>query len=110
MGVHSRLRGLHDRIRDEALVGNLYINRDTVGAVVGSHPFGGHGASGTGPKGGWAELLKAFGQRAHCDRQHNGPWGQHGTVQSRVTAFNYHALHSRAVRAANADKMHLTIN
>ena len=110
MGVHSRLRGLHDRIRDEALVGNLYINRDTVGAVVGSHPFGGHAHVRHRPKSGWAELLKAFGQRAHCDGQHNGPWGQHGTVQSRVTAFNYHALHSRAVRAANADKMHLTIN
>jgi RHH-type proline utilization regulon transcriptional repressor/proline dehydrogenase/delta 1-pyrroline-5-carboxylate dehydrogenase len=58
MGVHSRLRGLHDRIRDEALVGNLYINRDTVGAVVGSHPFGGHGASGTGPKAGGPNYLK----------------------------------------------------
>ena len=58
MGVHSRLRGLHERIRDEALVGNLYINRDTVGAVVGSHPFGGHGVSGTGPKAGGPNYLK----------------------------------------------------
>jgi RHH-type proline utilization regulon transcriptional repressor/proline dehydrogenase/delta 1-pyrroline-5-carboxylate dehydrogenase len=58
MGVHSRLRGLHDRIRDEALVGNLYINRDTVGAVVGSPAFGGHGASGTGPKAGGPNYLK----------------------------------------------------
>lgn len=58
MGVHSRLRGLHERIREEALVGNLYINRDTVGAVVGSHPFGGHGVSGTGPKAGGPNYLK----------------------------------------------------
>ena len=58
MGVHSRLRGLHERFAKEHLVGNLYINRDTVGAVVGSNPFGGHGLSGTGPKAGGPNYLK----------------------------------------------------
>lgn len=58
MGVHSRLHGLHDRLEKEALIGNLYINRDTVGAVVGSNPFGGHGLSGTGPKAGGPDYLK----------------------------------------------------
>lgn len=58
MGVHSRLRGLHQRLENEALIGNLYINRDTVGAVVGSNPFGGHGLSGTGPKAGGPDYLK----------------------------------------------------
>ena len=58
MGVHSRLHGLHKRLEDEALIGNLYINRDTVGAVVGSNPFGGHGLSGTGPKAGGPDYLK----------------------------------------------------
>ena len=50
MGVHSRLHGLHERLENEALIGNLYINRDTVGAVVGNITFGGHGLSGTGPR------------------------------------------------------------
>ena len=58
MGVHSRLHCLHKRLEDEALIGNLYINRDTVGAVVGSNPFGGHGLSGTGPKAGGPDYLK----------------------------------------------------
>lgn len=58
MGVHSRLHGLHERLEKEALIGNLYINRDTVGAVVGSNPFGGHGLSGTGPKAGGPDYLK----------------------------------------------------
>lgn len=58
MGVHSRLHGLHQQLENEALIGNLYINRDTVGAVVGSNPFGGHGLSGTGPKAGGPDYLK----------------------------------------------------
>ena len=58
MGIHSRLKGLHEQLSREHLVGNLYINRDTVGAVVGSNPFGGHGLSGTGPKAGGPNYLR----------------------------------------------------
>ena len=58
MGIHSRLKGIHERLSREHLVGNLYINRDTVGAVVGSNPFGGHGLSGTGPKAGGPNYLR----------------------------------------------------
>jgi len=58
MGVHSRLKGIHERLAREYVVGNLYINRDTVGAVVGSNPFGGHGLSGTGPKAGGPNYLR----------------------------------------------------
>ena len=42
--------------------GNIYINRDTVGAVVGTQPFGGHGLSGTGPKAGGPNYLTRFCQ------------------------------------------------
>jgi RHH-type proline utilization regulon transcriptional repressor/proline dehydrogenase/delta 1-pyrroline-5-carboxylate dehydrogenase len=58
MGIHSRLKGVHERLAREHLVGNLYVNRDTVGAVVGSNPFGGHGLSGTGPKAGGPNYLR----------------------------------------------------
>ena len=44
----------------KANVGNFYLNRDIVGAVVGVQPFGGHGLSGTGPKAGGPKLLKKF--------------------------------------------------
>ena len=51
-GVHSRIEGTVDHIRDRIEAGNIYVNRNIVGAVVGVQPFGGHGLSGTGPKAG----------------------------------------------------------
>ena len=51
-GVHSRIEGTVEHIRDRIEAGNIYVNRNIVGAVVGVQPFGGHGLSGTGPKAG----------------------------------------------------------
>ena len=51
-GVHSRINATVDYIRERLRVGNLYVNRNQVGAVVGVQPFGGEGLSGTGPKAG----------------------------------------------------------
>jgi len=50
MGLHSRLDSAHATARSSTAAGNLYINRDTIGAVVESQPFGGSRLSGTGPK------------------------------------------------------------
>ncbi|ODN43711.1 bifunctional proline dehydrogenase/L-glutamate gamma-semialdehyde dehydrogenase PutA [Piscirickettsia litoralis] len=52
LGVHSRISTTINEITAKAKVGNLYINRNQVGAVVGVQPFGGEGLSGTGPKAG----------------------------------------------------------
>jgi RHH-type proline utilization regulon transcriptional repressor/proline dehydrogenase/delta 1-pyrroline-5-carboxylate dehydrogenase len=52
LGVHSRVDETIDRIVDRARVGNVYVNRNIIGAVVGVQPFGGEGLSGTGPKAG----------------------------------------------------------
>ncbi|WP_027458672.1 bifunctional proline dehydrogenase/L-glutamate gamma-semialdehyde dehydrogenase PutA [Dechloromonas agitata] len=52
MGIHSRIDETIEAIRERAQVGNLYVNRNMVGAVVGVQPFGGEGLSGTGPKAG----------------------------------------------------------
>ncbi len=52
LGVHSRVDQTIDRIVARARVGNIYVNRNIVGAVVGVQPFGGEGLSGTGPKAG----------------------------------------------------------
>jgi RHH-type proline utilization regulon transcriptional repressor/proline dehydrogenase/delta 1-pyrroline-5-carboxylate dehydrogenase len=52
LGVHSRVDETIDRIIDNARVGNIYVNRNIIGAVVGVQPFGGEGLSGTGPKAG----------------------------------------------------------
>ena len=47
-------------VADRAHVGNLYVNRNIIGAVVGSQPFGGEGLSGTGPKAGGPHYLLRF--------------------------------------------------
>jgi RHH-type transcriptional regulator, proline utilization regulon repressor / proline dehydrogenase / delta 1-pyrroline-5-carboxylate dehydrogenase len=67
LGVHSRIDATVERIRARARVGNLYVNRNQIGAVVGSQPFGGEGLSGTGPKaGGPHYLLRFANERTAC--------------------------------------------
>ena len=60
LGIHSRIDATIDRIVRRARVGNLYVNRNMIGAVVGVQPFGGEGLSGTGPKAGGPHYLYRF--------------------------------------------------
>ncbi|MCE2570254.1 bifunctional proline dehydrogenase/L-glutamate gamma-semialdehyde dehydrogenase PutA [Motilimonas eburnea] len=60
MGIHSRNETSYRWLEQHARVGNCYINRDQVGAVVGVQPFGGQGLSGTGPKAGGPHYLYRF--------------------------------------------------
>ncbi len=60
LGVHSRIDGFAERISELVPAGNLYINRNIIGAVVGVQPFGGVGLSGTGPKAGGPHYLPRF--------------------------------------------------
>ena len=60
LGVHSRIGAAADAVRRVARVGNLYVNRSMIGAVVGVQPFGGEGLSGTGPKAGGPHYLPRF--------------------------------------------------
>ena len=57
LGIHSRIGAAADRIARRARVGNVYVNRNMIGAVVGVQPFGGRGLSGTGPKAGGPHYL-----------------------------------------------------
>lgn len=57
LGVHTRIESTADYITKHAKVGNMYINRNMIGAVVGVQPFGGEGLSGTGPKAGGPHYL-----------------------------------------------------
>ena len=52
LGIQSRIDDTIDYIRKNVRVGNIYVNRNIIGAVVGVQPFGGEGLSGTGPKAG----------------------------------------------------------
>ncbi len=60
LGIHSRIQAFADYIFQHTQVGNTYINRNMVGAVVGTNPFGGCGLSGTGPKAGGPHYLFRF--------------------------------------------------
>ncbi len=60
MGLHSRIARSGELAEARARVGNLYVNRSMIGAVVGSQPFGGEGLSGTGPKAGGPHYLQRF--------------------------------------------------
>ena len=60
LGVHSRIDATVNRIVGSLSVGNVYVNRNMIGAVVGVQPFGGHGLSGTGPKAGGPHYLLRF--------------------------------------------------
>jgi RHH-type transcriptional regulator, proline utilization regulon repressor / proline dehydrogenase / delta 1-pyrroline-5-carboxylate dehydrogenase len=60
MGLHSRIARNAETVEALAKVGNLYVNRSMIGAIVGSQPFGGEGLSGTGPKAGGPHYLSRF--------------------------------------------------
>jgi RHH-type proline utilization regulon transcriptional repressor/proline dehydrogenase/delta 1-pyrroline-5-carboxylate dehydrogenase len=60
LGVHSRIDDTIEAIIDRVQIGNIYVNRNMIGAVVGVQPFGGNGLSGTGPKAGGPHYLARF--------------------------------------------------
>jgi RHH-type transcriptional regulator, proline utilization regulon repressor / proline dehydrogenase / delta 1-pyrroline-5-carboxylate dehydrogenase len=66
-GAHSRIDAMIERVGSRLAAGNLYVNRNIIGAVVGVQPFGGRGLSGTGPKAGGPLYLKRLLARAPLD-------------------------------------------
>jgi RHH-type proline utilization regulon transcriptional repressor/proline dehydrogenase/delta 1-pyrroline-5-carboxylate dehydrogenase len=67
LGLQSRIDTVHAYVERHARVGNLYVNRNQIGAVVESQPFGGEGLSGTGPKAGGPHYVARFAtERVTC--------------------------------------------
>ena len=67
LGLHSRIDATRRLVEAKARVGNFYVNRNQIGAVVESQPFGGEGLSGTGPKAGGPHYLARFAtERVTC--------------------------------------------
>jgi RHH-type proline utilization regulon transcriptional repressor/proline dehydrogenase/delta 1-pyrroline-5-carboxylate dehydrogenase len=60
LGIHSRIDETAEQVVERLPVGNVYVNRNIIGAVVGTQPFGGSGLSGTGPKAGGPDYLRRF--------------------------------------------------
>jgi RHH-type proline utilization regulon transcriptional repressor/proline dehydrogenase/delta 1-pyrroline-5-carboxylate dehydrogenase len=67
LGLQSRIDTVRDYVEEHARVGNFYVNRNQIGAVVESQPFGGEGLSGTGPKAGGPHYVGRFAtERVTC--------------------------------------------
>ncbi len=66
LGIHTRIETTVKEIRQRVRVGNIYVNRNQIGAVVGAQPFGGEGLSGTGPKAGGAHYMHRFATERVC--------------------------------------------
>ncbi|HTN96727.1 MAG TPA: bifunctional proline dehydrogenase/L-glutamate gamma-semialdehyde dehydrogenase PutA, partial [Nordella sp.] len=66
LGLHTRIETTVAEVRARARVGNMYVNRNQIGAVVGAQPFGGEGLSGTGPKAGGPHYLSRFATERVC--------------------------------------------
>ncbi|MGB0631471.1 MAG: bifunctional proline dehydrogenase/L-glutamate gamma-semialdehyde dehydrogenase PutA, partial [Alphaproteobacteria bacterium] len=87
-GLHTRIDDRVQWIVDHVRAGNIYVNRNQIGAVVGSQPFGGEGLSGTGPKAGGPFYLPRFraGDRVNSAVP-DGPAVSHDAVQDALDAL-----------------------
>ena len=80
-GLHTRIDERVQQVVDRVQAGNIYVNRNQIGAIVGCQPFGGHGLSGTGPKAGGPMYLERFRSGAQAQivpgsRYLPGPTGE----------------------------------
>ena len=85
-GLHSRIDNRVQDLTDALSVGNIYVNRNQIGAVVGSQPFGGEGLSGTGPKAGGPHYLRRFTQSPATPAETALNTEDEAVVQTRLTA------------------------
>jgi RHH-type proline utilization regulon transcriptional repressor/proline dehydrogenase/delta 1-pyrroline-5-carboxylate dehydrogenase len=83
LGVHTRIDETIEQVVGRAAVGNIYVNRNMVGAVVGVQPFGGEGLSGTGPKaGGPLYMYRLLAKRPDNVLARAGALGLPGSVEA----------------------------
>ncbi|WP_227817485.1 bifunctional proline dehydrogenase/L-glutamate gamma-semialdehyde dehydrogenase PutA [Nitrogeniibacter aestuarii] len=85
-GLHTRIDDRVQQIVDRIRVGNIYVNRNQIGAIVGSQPFGGEGLSGTGPKAGGPHYVNRF-RRTEAPAAHPAPEGAPVSAQALSAAF-----------------------
>ncbi len=112
LGIHSRIDATVDRIVSRTRAGNVYVNRNIVGAVVGVQPFGGEGLSGTGPKAGGPlyvyRLTRDPGDADFATRELPGPTGEHNSwrlvPRGRLIALGGERRQCRRVERAGASR------
>ncbi|MGI9401324.1 MAG: bifunctional proline dehydrogenase/L-glutamate gamma-semialdehyde dehydrogenase PutA [Rhizobiaceae bacterium] len=96
LGIHSRIDTRVDSLCAKADIGNIYVNRNQIGAVVGVQPFGGEGLSGTGPKAGGPHYLTRF---ASWKDRPDLPARLPQTLRGPTGERNSYGLHPRGVIA-----------
>ncbi|MEM7461290.1 MAG: bifunctional proline dehydrogenase/L-glutamate gamma-semialdehyde dehydrogenase PutA, partial [Pseudomonadota bacterium] len=96
LGIHSRIDTRVDHLCARAEIGNIYVNRNQIGAVVGVQPFGGEGLSGTGPKAGGPHYLTRF---TKWQERPELPSPIPEILQGPTGERNSYALHARGVIA-----------
>src|SRR5690554_468945 len=89
-GIHSRVDRRIEHIASQMKVGNIYVNRNQIGAIVGSQPFGGEGLSGTGPKAGGPQYVRRFlkGEVRERPAAPDAPVVSAGSVQSLISTLD----------------------
>ncbi|SMY07260.1 bifunctional proline dehydrogenase/L-glutamate gamma-semialdehyde dehydrogenase PutA [Flavimaricola marinus] len=102
-GLHTRIDDRVEQIIDRIEVGNCYVNRNQIGAIVGSQPFGGEGLSGTGPKAGGPLYLTRF-RRIGKAESHAAP---EGTEISKPALEEALATLDARNWAARVDRVHV---
>ncbi len=86
-GMHSRIDDRIEQVTSQLNVGNMYINRNQIGAIVGSQPFGGEGLSGTEPKAGGPSYVKRFAQpQTRSIEANSAPYAPLDAVQAAITS------------------------
>ena len=83
-GLHTRIDSRVEEITSALDVGNIYVNRNQIGAVVGSQPFGGEGLSGTGPKAGGPHYVARFTRPRRSEPASSGAPCAAAQVQDRL--------------------------
>ncbi len=89
-GLHTRIDDRVQQIVERIHVGNVYVNRNQIGAIVGSQPFGGEGLSGTGPKAGGPLYVNRFRRTAdaECHETAEGKTVSLGDLQSAIDGLD----------------------
>ena len=107
LGIHSRVDARVERIARAARVGNIYVNRNQIGAAVGVQPFGGEGESGTGPKAGGSiylrRLTRVARRRARDDNGGGAAAGDFPPPDIAARAFDSHRRWDARAAAARLD-------
>ncbi len=101
-GLHSRIDDRVERVTARLHVGNAYVNRNQIGAIVGSQPFGGEGLSGTGPKAGGPHYLPRLqrSERAEAPAAPDGPEIDAGALAKAFGGLDATAWAARTDRVA----------